>query len=413
MINKPISNSYQFGKKTVLLTISSKDYISFSRTLIESVFKIHPEFKSYLCLVDEIDGYFNPDLEKNCKVILSNSLNIENFNDMKVRYNIVELNTAVKPYAIKWLFDNLDIDYVIYLDSDIYLFSRLDQLFKEFLQGASIILTPHILYPLEDGYNPDDHSMLKSGIFNLGFIAIRRCPESLEFLDWWSRRLETQCTTDLTNNLFQDQKWCDLAPAFLNDLKILRNEGYNVAYWNLRHRIIKKNNDLYTVNGKPLVFFHFSGINPSKKEQVSKHQDRFSWYELNNDCKDLFVNYSNNLMNNGWETALKWPYAYDFIDGIYISPIIRKLYQNTYKIPNNFINNNDIKKCLIELCNSFSLTNNNLITNLMYYIYKSRIDLQNAFNLLTQDGSENYLQWYLNTDEKDVAQTRLWTNFIM
>ena len=44
--------------------------------------------------------------------------------------------------------------------------------------GASVVHTPHNTAPLEDGKRPDDHEILQAGVFNLGFIAMRRCEDS-------------------------------------------------------------------------------------------------------------------------------------------------------------------------------------------------------------------------------------------
>lgn len=110
--------------KIGIFTIASKNYIAYARTLMASVKKHHPEYRRYLCLADEVDGYFDPS-EEIFDVIQADSLGIDTFQDMTIRYDIMEFNTAVKPFMIEWLFNNTDLDVVIYLDPDIHVFQDL------------------------------------------------------------------------------------------------------------------------------------------------------------------------------------------------------------------------------------------------------------------------------------------------
>jgi hypothetical protein len=77
--------------------------------------------------------------------------------------------------------------------------------------------------------------------------------------------------------MFTDQRWMYLAPVFVPDPLILRHPGYDVAYWNLPHRDIRRREDgTWLVNGQPLVFFHFSGIDPEDPSVFSRHQNHFT-----------------------------------------------------------------------------------------------------------------------------------------
>lgn len=388
--NKKVS----IGKKsTTLFTIVSKNYLAYARTLLKSVKETHPEFSLFVCLVDTTDNYFNPS-EEIFTVIQADQLNIPTFADMAIRYDIMELNTAVKPFMFRWLFDNLDIENAIYLDPDIKVYSSLDELLVEFKLGASVILTPHISKPLEDEKLPSDHGMLQAGVFNLGFIAAKRCPETLDFMAWWGKKLLTHAVSDFSKNLFTDQKWCDLAPCFLNNLKVIKHPGYNVAYWNLSHNNIeKRSHNCWQVNNKPLVFFHFSGIDPEKREMVSKHQNRFNWSDLNNDCRDLFTDYIDELLANEWKTSRDWPYAYGNIGDIELTTIMRHFYRKENPTPWDVINM-DIESYLVNLCNQPFSEKDKRITYLMNFIYSVRQDLQNAFNLLSTQGRDEFVNWF-------------------
>ena len=71
--------------------------------------------------------------------------------------------------------------------------------------------------------------------------------------------------------MFTDQRWVDFVPSFF-DHHILKDPGYNVAYWNLHGREVFSDGDRYLVDGEPLRFFHFSGFDARKPWLLSKHQ---------------------------------------------------------------------------------------------------------------------------------------------
>lgn len=393
----PMTRTNETKKRRIgVFTIASKNYLAYVRVLLKSVAAIHPEYALYLCLADKVDGAFDPEGES-FEIVESDSLGIPCFTDMTLRYDIMEFNTAVKPFMFQWLMDNTELDSFVYIDPDIRVYSKFDELESALESGCSVVLTPHIMNPIEDGRSPNDHHMLQAGVFNLGFAAMNRCDEARHFVEWWGRRLETQASVDLPNNLFTDQRWCDLAPCFLPRLHVLRAPGYNVAYWNLTERDVRRVNGEWEVNGEPLSFFHFSGISVDKEAIISKHQNRFVWQDVPH-LKELFDGYRDAVLAEGWEQARNWKYAYaTTADGTAIPSIVRQLYREHHRtsIPNIELN---VTARLRLLCNSaaesFPKDGSGGITKLMEFIYRKRADLQAAFNLNAVEGRAEFRRWY-------------------
>jgi len=387
-----------------VFTIASKNYLAYVRTMLNSVARVHPEYKLYLCLADQVDDYFEADQEP-YTVIQADQLGIHNFTDMTLRYDIMEFNTAVKPFMFRWLFDNTDLDTVIYLDPDTRAYSRFDRLESVLESGASVVLTPHITKPLEDGKNPNDYHMLQAGVFNLGFIAARRCSETLDFMDWWGRRLSAQCIADHSASLFVDQKWCDLAPCFLDNLNVFKDPCYNVAYWNLAQRQVTESfNGEWQVNGSSLAFFHFSGINVDKRHIVSKHQNRFGWDDIQG-CQSLFEHYLDELVAYGWNMTRNWPYAYSSVSGkLGLSVLLRRLYRLSVPQPISLVGI-DVSEYLVDLCNQadekYSGKGGVQITRLMSLVYQLRPDVQAAFGLSTPEGRRQFIAWFEVAGERE------------
>lgn len=291
-------------------TIASKNYLPFVRTLMESLDKYCPATPKFLMLVDRPDGYFDPFKEKYKVVEIESLPNIPLIKSFTFQYNVLELNTAVKPYFIEYLTEE-GFEQVIYFDPDILVTYYLESLY-EALKLSSIVLTPHILSPLpEDGKLPGDLEILRSGTYNLGFIGISRNKESRRFLDWWKRKLYRWCRSRPEWGVFVDQKWIDLAPALFRDVSILRDPCYNVAYWNLHERKdLTKEGEIYYLNGQPVRFVHFSGIEIENLNSVSKHQNRYTLNDLNPTYRELFEKYRAHVIRNGYFECKNWPYSF-------------------------------------------------------------------------------------------------------
>jgi len=388
--------------RTAVFTIVSNNYLSYARTLIESLGKSNPSFERFICLVDvPEDGLA---AEGGARIVMASTIGMPHFSDMAFRYDVMELNTAAKPFMFRWLLEDQGFDRAIYLDPDIFVYRPLSEVEALLDAGASGVLTPHVLKPLEGGGKPDDHDILQSGVYNLGFAAMTRQQEALDFLAWWGRRLSFQCYSDVANNLFTDQRWCDFAPSFMPDLALLRHPGYNIAYWNLAQRRVEIGPDgSATVNGEPLIFFHYSGLRFEEPRLVSKHQDRLKWADLG-DARTLFSNYRQALMDNGWADCRKLTYAYDEVDGIRLAGPIRGLYRKRYpqhapadgKLDGDFI---------FRMCNQRvklpAAPPHVVITQLMMHLHENRPDLQAAFNLGTRDGVMAFVRWFENTSGKE------------
>jgi hypothetical protein len=307
-------------------TIVSLNYLAFARTLAQSLKRNHPDLPIYVLIVDEAGG--DPDLESDAglfQAIEVGALGIAGFRNVSFRYDILELNTNVKPSFLKHLI-GLGFSKVVYFDPDIEVFSGIGFLGEE-LETHSILLTPHTMVPIDDGHHPSEQDHLNSGVFNLGFIAVNASAESLAFLDWWESRCLRLGYSDIRDGLFVDQKWAAFIPCYFPSAKILRHAGCNVAYWNLHERSLGSHDDRLLVNqSEPLVFFHFSGITLDCLDRISKYQDR-TRLAARPDVLPLFEEYRRQLLANGHDRMKAKPYAFGrFGDGTPISALARRYF---------------------------------------------------------------------------------------
>jgi glycosyltransferase involved in cell wall biosynthesis len=305
-------------------TIIAKNYLPMARVLYDSWNTFHPDCALYVLLLDSPRGFFDPQGEP-FHFVLLNELDIPNLHGFMFKYSILESSTAVKPYFLSYLFRRYAMARLLYLDPDILILNSLDRL-KSSLEKSNVLLTPHLLSPLpDDGRKPSDHDILQAGTYNLGFLGLRKGTESQRLLRWWSDKVYHHCIVAFENNLFVDQRWMDLIPGLFEGVQIIRDPGYNVAYWNLHERVVCLDNGA-TVNGEPFYFFHASGFDPDKPSIISKHQDRFQMADIGDTCK-LYAGYRNLLMKKGRNETRAWTFNYDFFrNGVKIPASARRYY---------------------------------------------------------------------------------------
>ncbi|MEG6548838.1 hypothetical protein V6C53_01200 [Desulfocurvibacter africanus] len=295
----------------VAFTICSNNYLAQAKTMCDSLLSHNGDYVTVICLCDT----FHPKIDYSSfaphKVIEAASLNIPCFENMASRYGIIELNTSIKPYAFSYLFDNYpDAGIVLYFDPDIGITAPLKPIEAD-LEHASILLTPHILFPMDfDGLEPTENLFTQYGVFNLGFLGLKRGKDACELLRWWEKRMENNCYIRLSEGIFVDQLPMNYAPIFFDNVLIAKNPGYNVAPWNLHERRISGSNGSYRVNGNwPLIFYHFSSF--KAHNHISNPAQAYSRGVIQKDSAayELYERYSETVQANGYEMLSRIPYS--------------------------------------------------------------------------------------------------------
>lgn len=296
---------------TIAFTICSINYLAQARTLRDSLKNSNPDILFFVGLVDRLDNVtFEESFVPDFPLVEIHKIGIEGFEEMCDRYNITELNTAVKPFYFTYFFNQYpEADKVIYFDPDIIVYQPLTELLGN-LDKHEAVLTPHLLTPINDRLKPNELHHLNTGIYNLGFVAFRKSEATIAFIKWWEEKLRYECLIDLCNGLFVDQNWMNFLPIFVQNTHIERDPGYNAAYWNMHERTFSTENGTVLVNqSNPLIFFHYSGYDPAQPEHISKYQDRFTFTERK-DLDRLFNYYHDNLIKNGNEYYRRFHCSY-------------------------------------------------------------------------------------------------------
>jgi glycosyltransferase involved in cell wall biosynthesis/SAM-dependent methyltransferase len=309
------------------ITIVARNYLPFAAVLAESFRAHNPGCEFVTLVVDALPGEIDDASATTFLTPRDLNLDPEEFGRMALLYDVTELSTSLKPWALELLLDR-GAEVALYLDPDVCVYSPLDEV-AELSAEHGVVLTPHTTSPMpRDGKRPNEADIMAAGVYNLGFIAVNSHSRSM--LDWWKERLLRDSLSDQTRMLFTDQRWVDLVPGYFPHT-ILADSGYNVAYWNLDQRELHIDEDgAFHVNGRPLRFFHFSGYRPEKPWILSRHTPQDARIVLSEQpaLRELCDRYGERVLKAGIESAATVPYRFgELRDKVQVTPAIRRVYR--------------------------------------------------------------------------------------
>jgi len=323
-------------------TSFSYSYLNRARVLASSLRRQHPDWVIWAVMTDKEPEGFSFDLtaEDFDIMITAEELFGTTTDAWLFNHDIVEACTAVKGRALRHILAQDGVEKVFYFDPDIAVFNTMIEV-VDLLDTYSIVLTPHQLdpEPADDAQAILDNEIcsLHYGAFNLGFIAVNASAEAQRFAKWWDDRLVDWCHDRLDIGLFVDQKWCNLIPCFFDDVKVLRDPGYNVASWNLSQRTLRFDRDgTALVNGAPLRFYHFTKLGPIGDVMTRRYAgDNCEIYEVWWWYREQVRRATDERIPKGW-----WYYGV-YRDGTPIDKSTRELYRHRKDLraafPNPFL----------------------------------------------------------------------------
>jgi len=170
---------------------------------------------------------------------------------VKPSRKLIEYYFTLSPFLPHYLFAHTKADRVTYVDADILFFTP-PQAVLDSLGDASVAITPHRF-----SFAYRNHSIF--GLYNVAWITYRRCPEGLDCLNAYKDDCLEWCYDRLEGGRFGDQKYLDAWPARYPSLKVITHKGVNLAVWNVHSHVIRYKDNIVSIDGDPLVFYHFSG----------------------------------------------------------------------------------------------------------------------------------------------------------
>lgn len=250
----------KLGENMTFLTFASPAYQSRSDLLMNSIRKHHPRA---IIIQEKLDnivpaGQYVPDMSK---------------------YRLQK--------CLQYLEEGHDK--LVLIGSDCEVFSPCIEL-ETALSSYDVVLTPHVLEPLpSDGHTPDMAQIYRTGHANSDVIGFRNTTHTKNILRWLISVVENE---DREKGIFYDQTWLSALPFVYDNIHILRHPGYNVAYWNIVERNVKKVGNVWMAGKETLRIMHYSGFVPGQPQIMSKYQNR---HVATGNVLELYKSYSDRI----------------------------------------------------------------------------------------------------------------------
>jgi hypothetical protein len=314
-----------------IATIATASYDHAASVMARSFLAHHPGSICWLFAPDDPDARERRLADEVCRRVTVADFPIETpeYHRMATIYEPGELAMACKPLILQSVLDQIN-EPCACVDADIGFYHCLDDL-HDVLGDADLAVTPHLNGSRRAVEPPvDDSLLLIVGAFNAGFVAVS--PHGRDFLRWWQQRCQRDCVRDPANQLFVEQRWLDLAAAHF-PCRVIHDPGYNVAYWNVAERGLTMEDGAFRVDGDPLRFFHFSGLDSTRPHVLSDYVDDDYLDRLDNPpLRQLLADHAAALEHARLlaPSPLSYPFA-TAANGLALDPTIRRLAREAMK----------------------------------------------------------------------------------
>jgi hypothetical protein len=178
--------------------------------------------------------------------------------NVKSERDAFEYNCTLRPSWMLYVLDHdPNIDFLTYLDNDLFFFNDPAVLYDGF-NDASVLISPHRISRLARLTGVDVNIV---GKFNAGWLAVRNDEEARKVLSWWRLKCLEWCARIPEDGKFGEQKYLDYFQTVSKSVAIVQHLGANVAPWNMNGLQFGCDaDDVVKVDGHPLIFFHFHAL---------------------------------------------------------------------------------------------------------------------------------------------------------
>lgn len=164
--------------------------------------------------------------------------------EIKRHRSLSEYCWTLKPFfMLHILEENKNLDFLAYLDSDLFFLDSPMRIFNKY-NKCNIILTTHKVNRRANG----------------GFVSFRRSQTGMKALLWWREKCLEWCHAYNEGEKFADQGYLDIMRKRYDGVCYADIAGVNIATWNYFNYDFREEKEALNVGGCPVIFYHFSGF---------------------------------------------------------------------------------------------------------------------------------------------------------
>jgi hypothetical protein len=172
----------------------------------------------------------------------------------RIQRTQVEYMWTATPCVIRYFRDRDGLDEITYVDADTFFFSSPEPLFDG-LGDGSVTITPASSSPQHYSRRLVEHA----GLFIVQFMSFRSDDDGGAALDWWRERCIEWCFANYEDGKMGDQKYLDDWQTRFGGVRLLGHPGI-LGPWCIESRDVAGGPGGVTVDGEPLVLYHFMGL---------------------------------------------------------------------------------------------------------------------------------------------------------
>jgi glycosyltransferase involved in cell wall biosynthesis len=313
-------------------SVCTRNHLHFARVLAASFGSQHHGVPLFLLVVDGEDG--DRQAVAGATVLTGRDIGYPAWPYLALKLSATELCCTAKPRLLQYIERQGAYGKVVYLDSDVLVMAPLSRMLQA-LERASFCVTPHLLSPIPHPERvwerPTLGEVAAAGVMNAGVFGLKRGEASSLFLQQWRELCEAPGSFELSSHEQHAFNW---VTCFTDEVAILRDPAYNVAYWNLHERALRfvkgasRSSERWLVGEDRLVAFHFSGFDPDCPLEVSRFDQRHAAHH-HDALARLLEYYGEELQSAAADGCAELAYGFGaFPSGVPIDARIRRIFRS-------------------------------------------------------------------------------------